>query len=1123
MPDSPLLAAGAQVQPTSAAPLHTNEFFTGMWTQSNPLGPGAVPFLYHHGYGLSRFDRLVGGANCEITTRLTLARRPGSSVYNSSHFPPINRFYSWRGFSSSGESIRIVASVDPGLGQVQGTVRDVTGPSTNTILWTKDRNAGRTSFVSVGNILYWGDGVDTKLLVQSSASWGAGPSTVVGTINATQAVRVTVLFLGTHITQTILICTLVAPVPALVENQEILFAGVTNAALLNGQIYPYQAIVQGWAATALGVPLTSHQVAFNISNLPSYNLGFPLQADTGTIATSGSNFNTGDFIIDSNGNIQEAVGAQTATITNIQVDSHVLPGGATGRLVTLFFDPTTPLDIPNGVNLTLSGMTTVPGLNGTQAGVSVESSLQVQFLTASFGVPVTAFSVETGTADTGNGVSGPTQPVWNAALGGITIDGGQQWVNKGSATQDWGIPAPVNPPTVTQAVAPTVYPSWAALTWYSPTAFVIVDSSGNLQQLVVGGVTGGAAPAWSAVVGAITVDNTAQWKCLGPAAWQASHAYALNDVVQSTYTYYITVELPPTSPPWTPIPHQIAVTVTNAFRCITAGTSGTNAPSWPNGINTTVTDNGVTWLNIGTAPAWPGAAQNLSLATKILDSNGNIQAPQLTGKTGSAAPTWMMNVGESTTDGAQTWLLTQAFAPAATGAVQYAYSGKSSVTGQIGTASPMSDPITVTAGNQVVIQGDALPNPPADIIVLWRTLQGGSTLFYLDEFPNPGAPATWVYTDTTPDSGLNQLIPAPIAGQNNPPPIGFVPHAYYLGRIFGYTKNILQWSAGPNVLPGQGSGDQSFRSKDFFTLPSLGVTCWPTSIGLICYTLSDVWVLLGQGTDNSPFYMVNFQEGVGLASKDALTVNGSTAYGMLTSGQVVSMDPGAGELEIGFPIGDLFNQSFVPSETYCAWHLGSSSDMALYVADGLTSWFRMAAVAAPESGNVWSPRAIPRTAIKAIASVETTPGIRVLLLGPGGYNQPILRRDPSTNADNGETFAAYADVAPVVLAQPGTTVGVQYLVTEETRIAGATAITASLTFDEITSSDFLPLRNKSLEPPLLAQSETVNAQRHWVAQDANTVQVCRYIQQRLSWPAENFANELLTNTIYGRVPEKARK
>jgi hypothetical protein len=572
-----------------------------------------------------------------------------------------------------------------------------------------------------------------------------------------------------------------------------------------------------------------------------------------------------------------------------------------------------------------------------------------------------------------------------------------------------------------------------------------------------------------------------------------------------------------------PIPRQIAVTVTNAFRCITAGTSGTNQPSWPNGNGTTVTDNGVTWQNMGTAPAWPGAAQNLSTATKILDSNGNVQTPQVTGKTGSAAPTWMVDVGQSTTDGAQTWLLTQNFAPASTGAVQYAYSGKSSVTIHNGTSSPLSTSITVTAGNQVVVQGSGLPDPPSDVIVLWRTLQGGSTLFKKDEFPNPGPGATWIYTDTDiSNQGVNELIQAPIAGENNPPPPGFVPQCYYLTRIWGFVGHILQYSNGPDEAGTAGSGDQSFNSANTFSLPSLGVKAWPTSIGLIVFTNSDVFAVLGQGTSSSPFYVITFQEGVGLASQDAFAVNGSTAYGMLTSGQVVSMDPGAGETEVGFPIGDLFNSQYVPASTYCAWHQGSSADMALYVADGTSGWYRMAAVAAPESGNVWSPRAIFTPGVKAIASIETQPGLRALLLGPSAYGFPILMRDLSRWQDDTTPYPAFANISPIQLAQPGTVVGVEFVVTEEPMIAGATPVTVGVFNDEITA-DYVYLRNRVKDPPNLPASKTIRSLRHWASQDANTILPCRYFGQQIMWPAEPFPNELLTNTIYGRMPEKSRR
>jgi hypothetical protein len=251
---------------------------------------------------------------------------------------------------------------------------------------------------------------------------------------------------------------------------------------------------------------------------------------------------------------------------------------------------------------------------------------------------------------------------------------------------------------------------------------------------------------------------------------------------------------------------------------------------------------------------------------------------------------------------------------------------------------------------------------------------------------------------------------------------------------------------------------------------------------------------------------------------------------MLTSHQVVSMDPGAGESEVGFPIGDILDANYDPSIAYLAWHQGRSKDTALYVADGSASWYRMAATAAPESGNMWSPQAqiAAPGLVQAIASVETSPGNKALLVGPRIDNNPILMRDLSVNSDNGVAYPAIAVIANVVLAQPGSVAGVQFVVTEEAMIEGATPIFVRLMFDEIVetgsgSAIFKTLRNITNDPPNLPPSQTVRVQRLWAAQDANTVVKCRHYQEELVWPAEDFANELFTHTLYGRLPEKARK
>lgn len=1018
MPDSPLVAAGAEVQPTGSAPLHTNEFFTGLWTQGNPLGPGAVPYLYQKFYSASRFDRIVGGRNAEITTRLTLARRPGSSVYNAGPFPPLNRFYEFRTFQNNAENIKILASFDPATGSIHGTVRDITGPANNITLWTKDPAAGRTSFQNVGNILYFADGVDAKQWVTSGKTWRG---------------------------------------------------------------------------------LTLYQ--------------------------------PGDFIVDSNNNLQLATGAQTVNIVNIQVDNRVLPLGA-GKQITLYLDPATPINAENNISLTLAGLTTIPALNGTTlSGATIVSSLQVVFQVL-VGPAVTPYSTETGTATTGNGTTGAGAPVWSVIKGAVTQDGGNQWVNMGSSIQDWGFAAPANAPTVTQVDAPSIYPAWAANTWYAP-LFVIIDSNNNLQKLTTAGTTGGIAPGWSLVIGGVTADNTANWTNIGPKDWAANTAYAAGAAVVVQFTYTITTtqsQSLPYPPYYALTTVQQQVTVSCLFACIVGGTSGKNPPDWTNGLGTQVNDNTAVWVNQGTPHNWPGAAQVLNLAPKIIDSNGCIQTPQQMGESGPGpAPTWATDSGSTTQDNSITWLNSGPFSKASTGAWVWAYSGKNSITGHISTASPLSQPLTVAQGKLAVVQGQGIANPEEDRIVLWRTMQGGSTLLFDDEFPNPGAGQTWIYTETNQDASsnsaankgqINPLITAPIDNANDPPPVGFIPQCYYLGRIWGYLGNRLIYSGGPSTITG--SGDASFPPLNQFTFPSSGVTCWPTSIGLICYTSGDIWVVLGKGTSSSPFYVVNFQQGVGLANQDAIAVNGSTAYGMLTSGQVVSMDPGAGEVEVGFPIGDQFDSLFTPSETYCAWHQGSSGDMALYVADGNSSYFRMAPVASPEAGNVWSPQAFIQGGVQAIASIEIAPGIKRLLFGPSAQGSPILMRDTSVYEDNGTPFDVYTDLGSIVLAQPGTTAGLQFITVEEKLFAGASRCSVSVLTDEI-SGTFAELLNTSNDPPNLPPSKSVLATRFWGSQGPDVVQKCRHMQVRISWAAENFANEILTYTIYGRLPEKAKR
>jgi hypothetical protein len=130
------------------------------------------------------------------------------------------------------------------------------------------------------------------------------------------------------------------------------------------------------------------------------------------------------------------------------------------------------------------------------------------------------------------------------------------------------------------------------------------------------------------------------------------------------------------------------------------------------------------------------------------------------------------------------------------------------------------------------------------------------------------------------------------------------------------------------------------------------------------------------------------------------------------------IDPNGGFYDLGFPIGDQFQKSTWSTSNVCvAWH-EYGEDVAWYVCDGSTGWFRCNPTPAPESGQTWAPFATIAGGVKAIQSIETTPGVKKLLLG-APVSGPILNRDITVNADNGTSYSAFFTIGSLVLAQPG--------------------------------------------------------------------------------------------------------
>src|SRR5947209_18192809 len=160
----------------------------------------------------------------------------------------------------------------------------------------------------------------------------------------------------------------------------------------------------------------------------------------------------------------------------------------------------------------------------------------------------------------------------------------------------------------------------------------------------------------------------------------------------------------------------------------------------------------------------------------------------------------------------------------------------------------------------------------------------------------------------------------------------------------------------------------------------------------------------------------------------------------------------------------------------------------------------------------WSPQAVITGGCSGVQSVEVSPGSHKLLVGPASSGQ-ILKRDLSTNTDNGATYAHNAIVGSIVMAQPGQLAELAFITLDGIRTG--TRPTIGVLLGEI-SGAFEVLTQNCQDPPNLPASATLYADRYYLAQNS-APPLCRHLQIMFSYAAEDAANELLTYTIFGAV------
>lgn len=599
-----LQAAGAHAdRDTRWAPIFTNRFFLGLWTNRNPLrAPTGV--IYENYYRLGGTDALIAGTNVEISNRLTICRRPGhtaglAGILSSGNVPDIP--LSFIPFHELTGDIHVFDDTASAIFHHDATAIYP--------IFTKAPGAGQSFYQGIGQTLYFSDSKEQQKWIDPS-SYGQITNTAL-TSNV-----VTITFVEFH---------------QFVLGDTVTITGTTNGGgVFNGQFV----ITSLPTANSLTFTLNSADVppAADTGEAVVLKPGQSASLITGTQLTSGvatitainafavgqtvvvSNTANGSGIFNGTFKITAANSAQFQfSLSSTDVAFAADSGFANA---TWNWAPTAPTSAPT-LNIVASGSaatTWQPSTEYTTMGFIVDANGNVQQL-----ISVNALGGNT----TQYGTSGSGGPNWNQTPGGTTIDNTITWTNWGPIGT-WGARKVFN----NNAVGGTL--TNPALIFDPTTGHIQINGRPSLLQ----GTTGASYPKFSGVLGSIVWDGTVKWFDIGPPAlWVGSHVYGAYGVGQTLASHAVAEPILPPS------------TQTIFWQVSGGGTSSPNgiAPPFATTPGFQTSDNQLQWLCLGSATWAPSANYTQWTGTSpvfsaVKDSNGNMQVCVVSGTSGSTQP-----------------------------------------------------------------------------------------------------------------------------------------------------------------------------------------------------------------------------------------------------------------------------------------------------------------------------------------------------------------------------------------------------------------------------------------------------------------------------------------------------
>jgi len=1117
MPGANLIqSVGGQAQKqTHFTSIFTSRFFLGMFTNRNLLR-GPLNLILSDFYHAGTTDVLCDGLNSELFVQLTMIRRPGNPKFSTASVTGVpDSFY---GFHRTDGTVQVVVDTTADV--------ELLTPTSNTSLFTKAAGAGEGYFQGVLNTLYMADGVD---LLQYTPDGNTNP------LNGKQ------------------VWNWGGPAPTIPPKIQVVSSGFGAP--------PWTASV--WYSTMGIIKVTTSGGAVTLQQLTSVNAN-PSNPNTTQIGTSGTGepvWNFGGNTTDNTVTWETSSGpvglwkAHTAfpfgsciwdpSTNGIYVATRITTSTTGGTYPTFQHSRAGSVTDDNGlafwVFLGIAGQTLQywqPGHTYSTAPLSDMRTLTTYNSAIITPVAPTAANIASGVPPIyvefvqtgGTSASSTVIPNFSSTPGYVTSPDGQlAWTCIGLAA----------------------YPSAGTplLPWTSGTTYFssYVDSNGNLQICIVGGVAAASQPASpSTVYGSITPDGNATWVNCGPIAnsgWIASSKYYLPAAGFA--------------PPQGAIRFGGAEIVdSNNYQeiCIASGFSGNAAPSWTAPTtaqpNPTTADNtgggtdvGVTWYNAG-----PLTANSLTW------TSGFAYAYSWKSRTSQDVYSYGTTVASGSR---QKPNLQTDYLPAPNGAL----------TGDVTTASPFMILNTPnTAGGEILVTVYGTLDPQYDTIEIYRSVDGGqqgTILLYLTDVAmpppnpsNPGGVGSVTITDYMPDlataalTGLDPLIEAPIAHQNDPPPgqlgstinsSGLKGIVYHQGRLWGFVGSTVYASGGPDTNPG--NGFDAWPPQNNFPFQSSVVKLLPTTAGLLVFTTTDLY-FIGGGPVITTYYSQLFIPGLGISSPNAVTIVKGLPYVFTSDRQCLSIDPSSGGLtRVGHPIGDKLN-AFNPANAYLTYHSYGDWDHALFLGDGATGWWRCDPTLAPDSdttGPVWSPFASVNGGFcGALTSIETSPGFSQLLIGDTRAGQYVLARDstfsiftdggaPSTGI-GGAAYDSFFTMGNIVLCSAGQMAEMDFIEMDFTRVG--TQPTVSILFDELSATNGAKFEKISgsfiSDPPKLygptATPATMWMNRYYFGQtttgntnDEPVPAWCKFFQLKVDFGNDTVMNQCLSMTVFGAL------